>query len=1095
MNNAVYKNIISRFKGVFLRYVVSSIVEGMGYSFVILSCLMGISALSESLLYLSPPVKTFFFFSSLIIPALFFISFLIFIIIRCPDHDEISRMIEHTYPHLNNRLISAVQLGRLKDNDLKGQSKQLIDALIEKVDYETASLNFSRSIPTDRLILSLKIATGTVLLVLLTAILFPDNIMGGFYRLADCSRPYSSPTRTVIYTVHRESSIIRGENFEASGFIAGDKSEELVVVYRWDDTETWNVKPVSVDDITGDFNVTIEKPRISFRYYLQTNDVVTSEYSVAVIERPDVEAFEITLKYPEYTGIGTVSRKDNDGNIRALKGTDVSLLLRANKTLKEMSIFWSDSTVTHCGVNGNTAAASFKVSKSVDYYFGLIDTLDIPNSNPITYRLTCIQDEIPSVSIVSPANDITLHGSMKFPLIYRASDDFGLSSILLKFKLPYEDEFRTISLQRFSLPQNNSGKDFEGEYLWNMSGLNLLPGDVVPFNIIVYDNDTTGGPKQGISETRNVRLPSMTDILKEVVEEQNTGINKLREITDRATEQEMKLDDVSRNIKSGRELEWSDKNTLEEARKYLENIQKEVMDISENMKNVAERLSDENVIAVETLEKMQKISDIIKDIAEGEMKEALQRLTQANLEIDPRKVKQILDRYKITAEDIKNKLDRIINLLEQVKSIQRYEMARSLLEDMAVKQAEMLQKYTLDPENSAYPREEEKLAEEMKKIQDELSGVAQDLKNNFRLNTERFEKSLEFYDVAEIKSQSSQQMSDGLIEKAERSLNKSNAMISGLLEEFDALGAIMQAANSEEMKRRLFKSLNEMLVISDKQEELLKEIKSFDNEKLATRQLDIVDAFSKAEKSLLQFGEIFIELSGIVDQIMTTTGMIMENAVDQFAAGNIDSGEKNAREALKTLNNSIHFLTMLIQKSENSYDDMSMPGDLMQQLQNIANGQLSLNEQLGSELMEKLMAEQYKLAEMLSELSKKIMEDKSLREMLEKLAEEMDDTGNMMRKNEKRELIERKQLDIYRRLLDARRSRRKKDESEERKSITAKKNISIGAEKLAGDLGEKKLELNKRIKEALNDDFDPEYMRLIRSYFESLLQNKLEVEQ
>jgi len=100
-----------------------------------------------------------------------------------------------------------------------------------------------------------------------------------------------------------------------------------------------------------------------------------------------------------------------------------------------------------------------------------------------------------------------------------------------------------------------------------------------------------------------------------------------------------------------------------------------------------------------------------------------------------------------------------------------------------------------------------------------------------------------------------------------------------------------------------------------------------------------------------------------------------------------------------------------------------------------------------------------------------------------------------MRRNEKRELIERKQLDIYRRLLDAKRSRREKDDSEERKSWTAKKNISLGADKLADDLGEKEHDLNERIEQAMKDDFDPEYINLIRRYFESLLQYKLEMEQ
>ena len=78
-------------------------------------------------------------------------------------------------------------------------------------------------------------------------------------------------------------------------------------------------------------------------------------------------------------------------------------------------------------------------------------------------------------------------------------------------------------------------------------------------------------------------------------------------------------------------------------------------------------------------------------------------------------------------------------------------------------------------------------------------------------------------------------------------------------------------------------------------------------------------------------------------------------------------------------------------------------------------------------------------------------------------------------------------LDIYRRILDARRSRRQKDEAEERKSMTAKRDVSLGSDALPEDLGERELDLNSRIRDAMNDDFDPEYMRLIRGYFESLL--------
>jgi hypothetical protein len=99
----------------------------------------------------------------------------------------------------------------------------------------------------------------------------------------------------------------------------------------------------------------------------------------------------------------------------------------------------------------------------------------------------------------------------------------------------------------------------------------------------------------------------------------------------------------------------------------------------------------------------------------------------------------------------------------------------------------------------------------------------------------------------------------------------------------------------------------------------------------------------------------------------------------------------------------------------------------------------------------------------------------------------MDDTADMMRRNEPRELVERRQFDIYRRLLDARRSRREKEDATERESQTAQENLSLGADMLPDDLGEREQELNLRLRQALEGDFDPAYKQLIRNYFESLL--------
>ncbi|MBT4484878.1 MAG: hypothetical protein HOC71_14500, partial [Candidatus Latescibacteria bacterium] len=490
---------------------------------------------------------------------------------------------------------------------------------------------------------------------------------------------------------------------------------------------------------------------------------------------------------------------------------------------------------------------------------------------------------------------------------------------------------------------------------------------------------------------------------------------------------------------------------------------------------------------------------MMDELVDGELKEAVKRLTQASLTtLDPRKLKEALDNHKVTAENLKEKLDRIISFLEQAKSIQRFEMTKRLVEEISLKQAELTDNYKQQSGNPAVWREQEKLASEMKTLQDELKDVAEELEEKFGVDTSELKDFLQSGDISEAMKETSDNMKNGLKERAEKGLQESNAKLSELLAQMDAVGTAMEETNTEELKRRLFIALVDLLAVSEKQENFIADLEKKgltgsnapDKDNLAKRQLEVIDAFSKAERSLAHLGEITVELSGVYEQIMSMTKMFMENAVDSFATGKTEKGVENARTSLNDLNKTVNFLVLLVKSGQG--EGKGMPGDLLQQLQKIANGELSLQMQMDTAESEQMMmqfaAEQQRLAEMLSELGRKIGEDRRLREMLEKLAEDMDDTAEMIRRNEVRELVERKQLDIYRRLLDARRSRREKEETEDkRKSWTAKRNISKGADQLAEDLGEKKRDLNEIIKTAMQDDFNDEYLRLIRRYFESML--------
>jgi hypothetical protein len=340
--------------------------------------------------------------------------------------------------------------------------------------------------------------------------------------------------------------------------------------------------------------------------------------------------------------------------------------------------------------------------------------------------------------------------------------------------------------------------------------------------------------------------------------------------------------------------------------------------------------------------------------------------------------------------------------------------------------------------------------------------------------------------------ETSRSLEKGEREKSRKGMDAANTKLSEMLKKMDALDAAMRGTNTREVKNRILTAATELLAVSESQEKLLGEFPGKTADALAKKQLEIMDGFGKAERSMSALGAVSFELSSVLDQVSTVISMTMKNAVDFLSSGNAKGGEQTARSALGMLNKTVLFLAGLLKESNEPGQGKGMAGDLMQQLQMIAGDQQSLQMRLGQsgseEFMRRLAAEQQKLAEMLSELGRKASQDKRLREMLDKIAGDMDDTAAMMRRNEPRERVERKQLDIYRRLLDARRSKQERDEdTPERRSLTAKRNESKGADRLDAALGERNPEVNDRLKRAMEDDFEPAFKNLIRRYFESML--------
>ena len=174
----------------------------------------------------------------------------------------------------------------------------------------------------------------------------------------------------------------------------------------------------------------------------------------------------------------------------------------------------------------------------------------------------------------------------------------------------------------------------------------------------------------------------------------------------------------------------------------------------------------------------------------------------------------------------------------------------------------------------------------------------------------------------------------------------------------------------------------------------------------------------------------------------------------------------------------------------------------MQQLQQMAGQQQQLNSgmpQLGpdgsptSSMMDqlaKMAARQQALRRKLKQIQQGMSESGEGNKMsgsLDRIAKDMEDVINQMRKNQVDRQTVMRQEKIVQRLLDASRSATSRDYKKERESKTGKEILRDNPLSLPGDLGDRVSLIDMIRRDVRNSDLTPKEKREMEKYLESLI--------
>ena len=421
---------------------------------------------------------------------------------------EAALMVEKKWPRVQQSVIAAVQLCEGKALSTRG-SPQLVRLALEQARARTTNLNFSEVVPTRRAwrwwmaaVAALLVAGGVA------AFTWPASLVL-LERIFLVNVPL--PTKTIVVPITGDLEVPVGSDVELSAKAQGiiPTHGSITLTYATGPAQEFPVD--AVPDKPGTFSFTLHNVQNAFKYRFVLNDGHGPEFTVTAKVPPSLSGVECEQVFPGYTGISP--RKLAPTDLSLLAGSHLQVRATSTDPLKSAKVVLQgltqtvDATLDSSGTHLE-ADIPIPAKNLTGFSIHLVEPSGVASANETVYSIVIVPDNPPVVKILEPADDretITLRA--KPPIVFEASDDYGLTSVTLNYQLippmiAGEQDARppsavqTIPIKIKPAPQGT-------QYAYVLDVAAQIPpwqeGYAVNFWIEAKDNNTATGP--GITQT------------------------------------------------------------------------------------------------------------------------------------------------------------------------------------------------------------------------------------------------------------------------------------------------------------------------------------------------------------------------------------------------------------------------------------------------------------------------------------------------------------------------------------------------------------------------------------------------------------------
>jgi hypothetical protein len=1029
--------------------------------------------------------------------------------------------LEKKFPQLKGRLIAALQFSTAKEDSIRGYSNALVQATLVQAAKKAANLNFNEVISFYPLMRNLRTLGIGIVVGVLMLVLFPGLFTYSY-------NVYSHPTELIAPPLGYKLNIFPGSvtaikyrDVDLGGILQGDKfPDQATIYYRfaggiWQKMKIDLARKSTVPSSYGDsllFTMTLRQVRRSLDYYVQAGRVTTPVNHIDIVDRPRVTGIKLSLFYPKYTGLAPTVIDENDGTISAVMGTRAEMKITTNVPVDIARMDYGDSTSSAFEINGLTAEQFFKITEDKNYTIYLVDKQGEVNPDPIEYTITAVPDEYPVIDVIRPGMDINLNDDMMVPLQVRISDDYGFSSLLLKYQHVSGNSKgeENVAVLHFSDRIKTEG---EINFNWDVEPLNLMPSDYIRYHFELADNDMISGPKVTVSREYIARLPSLEEIIAQTEAEQGQNIRKAEELLDSHKDLSDRLKNIMRKMEqeksqNNKNLPWQHQKELEDIAEKDEQMTQELKEMAKNMDKMVNDMEKNRLANREILEKLAEIQKLFEEVATPEMKEARLKMLEALKKMKPEDIEQALKDYQTSKEELMRRLNRTIALLKQMQIEQKVNAMTEMAQELVEKQ-EKVNSGTESSNAEKLPalesseRKIQKGMESLKKEAENLREMIQKTPFSFDKEAKQFCGAVEGCQAGDNMEKMSQQLAEKRKESALKEGKQARSRLLQLLNTMQQGQAKMCKGGGSELAAKMRDAIDDINYLSDEQEDLIGAASNITGRSEVLRDLAAQEQILK--ESVGGLSRRIDELGQRSPFIAAELGNLVRNAL-----GNIDlsidklsdRSQQQAigfqREAMYNLNRAaVRMLDALeSQKNCNNGGSCNKPGAKMNSM---CQNQMQLNQETqkqcqnpnalgGKEALKRLAGEQGAIHKSLQELQAEFGNSREVLGRLDAISEDMQKVVDQLSSGEVGQETLDRQLKIYSRMLDATKTLQRKDFTDERKSTVGQDILRNSPASLSGNQLKGGLDIEDRLRRFLDESYPPEYEQHIKAYFKALLE-------